>query len=137
MIVLVLVALLVALAAAPAQAQEAPICLSATVKLADKPETWEGKQTRDSVTGLRGGDKLYAQGGNDFVNGGRDNDEVDGGDGNDTLCGGRGDDTIHGGAGDDLIYGEEEQISWTPGLAMTVFWALRFLTTSTAAKERT
>jgi hypothetical protein len=107
--VLVVVLIALGLIAACAKAQEAPICLSAKVKLADKSETWTGKQTRDSVTGLRGGDKLYAQGGNDFVNGGRDNDEVDGGDGNDTLCGGRGDDTIHGGAGDDLIYGEEEQ----------------------------
>jgi hypothetical protein len=104
-----IVALVVAfIVATPTPAQEAPVCLSAKEKLADKPETWKGKQTRDSVTGLRGGDKLYAQGGNDFVNGGRDNDEVDGGDGNDILCGGRGDDSIHGGAGDDLIYGEEE-----------------------------
>jgi Ca2+-binding RTX toxin-like protein len=94
--------------ATPAQAQEAPVCLSAKEKLNDKPETWEGKQTRDSVTGLRGGDNLYGQGGSDLVNGGRDNDKVDGGTGNDTLCGGRGDDSIYGGEGDDLIYGEEE-----------------------------
>jgi hypothetical protein len=108
MIVLVLVALIVALAAAPAQAQEAPVCLAAKEKLNDKPETWEGNPTRDSVTGLRGGDNLFGQGGSDFVNGGRDNDRVDGGVGNDTLCGGRGDDSIYGGEGDDLIYGEEE-----------------------------
>jgi hypothetical protein len=106
--VLVVVLIALGLVAACAKAQEAPICLGAKEKLNDKPETWEGKPTRDSVTGLRGGDNLYGQGGSDLINGGRDNDKVDGGVGNDTLCGGRGDDSIYGGEGDDLIYGEEE-----------------------------
>jgi hypothetical protein len=98
----------------PATAQEAPICLSAKHKLSDKAETWKGKQTRDSVTGLRGADKLYGRGGNDFINGSRDNDEVNGGAGDDILCGGRGNDRLIGGAGNDLIYGEEEN-DWVDG----------------------
>jgi Ca2+-binding RTX toxin-like protein len=105
---------LLAVGAPPATAQEAPICLSAKHKLADKAETWKGKQTRDSVTGLRGADKLYGRGGNDFINGSRDNDEVNGGAGDDILCGGRGNDRLIGGAGNDLIYGEEEN-DWADG----------------------
>ena len=111
------VAVVLALGAActGASAQEAPVCLTAKEKLKDAPETYRGRSGRDSVTGLRGKDKLFGRGGNDFLNGGRDNDVVKGGPGDDLLCGGRGGDKIIGGPGNDLIYGEEENDRIIPG----------------------
>jgi Ca2+-binding RTX toxin-like protein len=101
--------------APPAAAQEAPICLKAAEKLSDKKDVWNGKNGKDSVTGLRGNDKLNGRGGNDFINGSRDSDVVKGGPGNDLLCGGRGHDVLIGGPGNDKIYGEEENDTIIPG----------------------
>jgi Ca2+-binding RTX toxin-like protein len=101
--------------AGPAAAQEAPICLKAAEKLSDTKDNWHGTNGKDSVTGLRGNDKLDGRGGNDFINGSRDSDVVKGGPGNDLLCGGRGHDVIIGGPGNDKIYGEEENDTLIPG----------------------
>jgi Ca2+-binding RTX toxin-like protein len=110
-----LAALALLIAAAPAAAQEAPICLQAAEKLSDKKDNWTGKNGKDSVTGLRGNDKLDGRRGNDFINGSRDSDVIKGGPGNDLLCGGRGHDVIYGGPGNDRIYGEEENDTIIPG----------------------
>ena len=109
------VALAVLAVPASAVAQEAPICLKIDEKLDDGRNVWVGTNQNDSVTGLRGKDKMNAGKGNDHINGGRDNDVVKGGPGDDILCGGRGTDKILGGSGNDTIFGEEENDTIVPG----------------------
>jgi Ca2+-binding RTX toxin-like protein len=112
--------LTVALAAAVgmpagASAQETPICTKAAKKLSDKKDKWRGSHGKDSVTGLRGNDRLDGGDGNDFLNGSRGTDVIKGGPGNDLICGGRGHDVIYGGPGRDRVYGEEENDTIIPG----------------------
>ncbi len=111
---LVVAAALLALPTA-ASAQEAPVCITGKERLDDGVNHWFGSRHHDSVTGLRGEDRMNGGGGDDFINGGRNNDVVKGGPGDDLLCGGRGHDVIYGGDGDDVIYGEEENDRIIPG----------------------
>ena len=62
---------------------------------------WMGSFNDDRMIGNAYGELIYAQLGNDFVNGRSGTDGVYGGDGRDTLCGGKGKDTIFGGSGAD------------------------------------
>ncbi|NJO41951.1 MAG: DUF4347 domain-containing protein [Cyanobacteria bacterium RU_5_0] len=52
-----------------------------------------------------GCDRLYGQGGNDWLDAGRNNDWLDGGDGDDSLIGGKGRDRLLGGDGNDTLLG--------------------------------
>jgi hypothetical protein len=70
----------------------------------------------DVIQGTSGEDRIFAQGGNDFVCGGDAYDYIDGGPGNDwidgeqegdSLYGGTGADVLYGGAGGDLLLGDE------------------------------
>lgn len=90
-----------------AQAQEAPVCTMVKERLTDHRDIFLGEPTRDSVSGLRGADRVDGRGGSDRLNGGRGPDRVYGGPGDDTLCGGDGPDRVIGGPGNDTIYGEE------------------------------
>ena len=98
-----------------ASGQETPICTKAAKKLSDHKDNWHGGKRDDSVTGLRGNDRLDGGGGDDFINGSRGSDVVKGGPGNDVICGGRGHDVINGGPGRDWVYGEEENDRLIPG----------------------
>ena len=80
----------------------------------DRPDTINGLDGNDSLTGLStndmlnggtGDDTLRGQGGNDTLNGGIGADNLDGGDNNDTLNGSIGNDTLNGGSGNDRIDG--------------------------------
>ncbi len=59
----------------------------------------------DTINGFDGNDIIDAGPGNDIVNGGNHNDTINGGDGHDTLNGDGGDDLIWGDAGNDVLNG--------------------------------
>ncbi|MGK7946402.1 MAG: hypothetical protein AB4058_18230 [Microcystaceae cyanobacterium] len=59
----------------------------------------------DTVDGDRGNDTIDGWNGNDIINGGRDNDVLLGWFGNDTMNGGSGDDTLRGEQNNDLLIG--------------------------------
>ena len=67
-----------------------------------------GTAGNDSLVGYNGGSNtIYAQAGDDKVQGGDRNDLLDGGVGSDTLMGGYGHDTLYGGDGMDALYGDD------------------------------
>ena len=59
----------------------------------------------DSISAMRGADRVNAGDGNDFIHGNHGRDVLDGGNGNDTIRGGHGPDQIFGGNGGDWIWG--------------------------------
>lgn len=79
-------------------------------RISTGPQSIEGGEGDDVLTGTRDQDTLWGHGGNDILRGegGPDtlvghagNDQLFGGDDNDSLTGGEGDDLLYGGAGDD------------------------------------
>lgn len=59
------------------------------------------------IVGGASGDIIWANSGNDTIDGQGGNDIIDGGPGNDTVYGGDDDDRLNGGAGSDALYGED------------------------------
>ncbi len=73
----------------------------------DSRDTLGGGVGGDRLDGGSGDDTIYGGTGNDSVDGGADNDQVFSGAGDDNLNGGNGDDTLFGGAGNDTVAGGE------------------------------
>ncbi len=101
-------ALLLALAAAPAQAATAPAPPSApsgqsVSSQSSAPCTITGTARADTLVGTAGNDVICGLGGNDTIRGGNGNDTIRGGAGNDTLSGGNGSDSVIGDSGNDTI----------------------------------
>lgn len=72
----------------------------------DKTNTsYTGTMFTDDITGTDKTNKIYANAGNDIINGLGGDDYLDGGEGNDYIDGGAGKDTIVGENGDDIIKG--------------------------------
>lgn len=72
-----------------------------TVLGTDGDDSLGGSYRSETIQGLAGDDRLYAEDGNDRLEGGAGNDLLDGGFGDDYLDGGTGDDTLQGGYGND------------------------------------
>lgn len=64
-----------------------------------------GSNFDDVLEGENNANRIYGNGGKDFLDGGIGSDFLDGGDGNDTVVGGSEDDELYGGIGDDNMYG--------------------------------
>ena len=69
------------------------------------PNTLNGSEENDTLTGSTGVDFMFGGAGNDTLNGGDGDDQLDGGAGNDALNGGAGDDVLVGGSGNDTLTG--------------------------------
>jgi len=65
------------------------------------------RNTKNTIYGGEGNDKLYGKGGNDKLYGGDGNDKLYGGKDNDRLYGGDGKDKLYGSDGKDKLYGED------------------------------
>ncbi|WP_134678860.1 M10 family metallopeptidase [Paracoccus ravus] len=61
----------------------------------------------NTIIGLGGNDRIYANGGDDSVTGDGGKDRVFAGDGNDTVAGGAGNDSLYGDAGNDSMTGDD------------------------------
>lgn len=72
----------------------------------------------DNVDGADGDDIIHGGEGHDYILGGTGEDTVYGGEGNDTLFGGEGNDTLNGGTGNDYLFGEAgaDQLNGGEGL---------------------
>jgi len=62
-----------------------------------------GGKGADTIDGGDGADRLFGNGGDDLLTGGEGNDTMYGGSGNDTLVGGAGNDQLTGGSGEDVF----------------------------------
>ena len=76
-----------------------------TPALLTLPQTLEGGDGNDVLTGGAGGDRLVGGDGNDQIFGQRGPDTIFAGHGNDRAEGNRGDDSVDGGLGNDVLYG--------------------------------
>lgn len=70
-----------------------------------KALTLAGTDDDDYLVAYPEGSKIYASGGDDWLEGAEGDDSLYGGEGNDDLFGGNGDDTLAGGAGNDWLNG--------------------------------
>jgi Ca2+-binding RTX toxin-like protein len=75
-----------------------------TTELADLVYAQAGN---DTIDGLGGNDTIHGEAGHDRLTGGAGNDTIHGGDGVDLLFGGTGDDSLRGNAGADTLYGND------------------------------
>jgi Ca2+-binding RTX toxin-like protein len=66
----------------------------------------DGTHNRDIIIGTSASDRIFAEEGNDLVQGGLLTDEVHGDEGDDTLQGGEGSDIIFGEDGNDYLYSD-------------------------------
>lgn len=66
----------------------------------------DGGDSGDIIWANAGDDTINGRGGDDIIDGGPGNDLISGGDGDDILNGGDGDDTLDGDAGDDHLMGD-------------------------------
>jgi Ca2+-binding RTX toxin-like protein len=70
----------------------------------------EGRDGDDDIRGGGRADRIFADNGQDTVDGGAGNDVIYGGDATDLIFGGRGDDTIFGDNGNEDTYGSDDTI---------------------------
>jgi Ca2+-binding RTX toxin-like protein len=90
------------------------IALAAVVQCVAGAATCVGTQQDDQITGTDDRDEVYAEGGNDRVDGYADDDVLYGdgdlpNDGNDRLYGDDGDDYLDGFGGNDRLYGDDDR----------------------------
>ena len=87
------------------------VCASVTqgLRALDGDDSVAGSSEPDTVNGNQGNDTLTGVTGDDFLRGGRDIDVVFGDEGNDLLNGNKGSDYVVGGIGNDIVRGGQDE----------------------------